>query len=143
MSEKLVMAVTGPGSTGAQRRRGGGQNGSRIVSAGAPAAAMLVVLVVLPVLAARADEPAAERQRELLYLLEQDCGSCHGLRLKGGLGPPLLPADIAETPDEALEDVILLGRPGTPMPPWDAEISEAEVKWLVGRLRKGDVDYDQ
>ncbi len=75
--------------------------------------------------------------------MEQDCGSCHGLRLKGGLGPPLRPADIAETPDDALIDAILNGRPGTPMPPWDIEISDAEVRWLVGRLRAGEVAYDR
>jgi cytochrome c55X len=101
---------------------------------------LLAMGFALPVLA---DEPPRARQNELLYLLEQDCGSCHGLRLKGGLGPPLLPADIAEQPDEALVDAILLGRPGTPMPPWDVEITEAEVTWLVGRLRTGKVAYDK
>lgn len=90
-----------------------------------------------------AAEPTRARQNELLYLLEQDCGSCHGLRLKGGLGPPLRPVDIADKPDAALVDAILNGRPGTPMPPWDIEISEAEVEWLVGRLRAGKVAYDQ
>jgi cytochrome c55X len=94
-------------------------------------------------LPALADEPPRARQNELLYLLEQDCGSCHGLRLKGGLGPPLRPADIAGTSDEVLIDAILLGRPGTPMPPWDIEISTAEVAWLVGRLRRGEVAYDK
>lgn len=92
---------------------------------------------------ARAGGPTRERQNELLYLLEEDCGSCHGLRLKGGLGPPLRPADIASTSDAALIDAILNGRPGTPMPPWDIEISEAEVRWLVGRLRTGEVAYDK
>ena len=103
-------------------------------------AVFLVMGVTLPSLAG---EPPRARQNELLYLLEQDCGSCHGLRLKGGLGPPLLPADIAGTTDEALIDAILLGRPGTPMPPWDVEITEDEVKWLVGRLRTGEVAYDR
>lgn len=103
-------------------------------------AAILALGVALPALAG---EPTRARQNELLYLLEQDCGSCHGLRLKGGLGPPLLPADIADTPDEALIEAILLGRPGTPMPPWEIEITEAEVKWLVGRLRSGEVAYDK
>ena len=103
-------------------------------------AAVLALTVALPALAG---EPPRARQNELLYLLEQDCGSCHGLRLKGGLGPPLLPADIADKPDEALVDAILQGRPGTPMPPWDIEITEAEVEWLVGRLRTGEVAYDK
>jgi mono/diheme cytochrome c family protein len=28
------------------------------------------------------------RQAELLHLLKHDCGSCHGMTRKGGLGPP-------------------------------------------------------
>jgi len=37
------------------------------------------------------EEISAERQTELLYLLKQDCGSCHGMTLQGGLGSSLLP----------------------------------------------------
>ena len=82
-------------------------------------------------------DPATPRQTELLYLLEQDCGSCHGLTRKGGLGPSLMPRDIADKPDEGLVDAILQGRPGTPMAPWEFEISEDEAFWLVRQLRKG------
>lgn len=89
--------------------------------------------------AAYAGEPVVQRQKELLYLLEQDCGSCHGLTMKGGLGPSLLATDIADKPDEGLVDAILEGRPGTPMPPWAFEISEEEAFWLVRQLRKGEV----
>ena len=35
-----------------------------------------------------------ERQDQLRYLLRQDCGSCHGMTLKGGLGPALLPDNL-------------------------------------------------
>jgi len=121
--------------TGMHRKRA-----VRVVLSGSFLAAVMATGLTLPALA---DEPTRARQNELLYLLEQDCGSCHGLRLKGGLGPPLRPADIAHTPDAALVDAILNGRPGTPMPPWDIEISEAEVHWLVGRLRIGEVSYDR
>lgn len=99
---------------------------------------VLVVLVALmPAMAVRAGDPQTPRQRELLYLLEQDCGSCHGTRLKGGLGPPLLPRDLADKPDEALVDAILNGRPGTPMPPWAFELSEDEASWLVQEMKQG------
>lgn len=84
------------------------------------------------------NEPSPHRQRELLYLLEQDCGSCHGMTMKGGLGPSLLPEDLAEKPDEGLVDAILQGRPGTPMPPWAFEISEDEAFWLIRQLRNGE-----
>lgn len=92
---------------------------------------------LLPPTAAYADDPAPVRQRELLYRLEQDCGSCHGLTLKGGLGPPLLPSALAGKPNEALVDAILQGRPGTPMPPWEFELSGEEAEWLVRRLKQG------
>ena len=85
-------------------------------------------------------EPPPGRQDELLYRLRQDCGSCHGMTLKGGLGPALLPADLAGKDDGALVDTILHGRPGTPMPPWDFEISAAEAGWLVGQLKEGLAD---
>lgn len=102
--------------------------------------AACIVAVILGLIAAQAvsaEEPAPARQRELLYRLEQDCGSCHGLRLKGGLGPPLLPVDLKDKPDEALVDAILQGRPGTPMPPWGFELSEQEARWLVEQLKQG------
>jgi cytochrome c55X len=85
-------------------------------------------------------EPSHGRQQELIYRLRQDCGSCHGMTLKGGLGPPLLPADLAGKDDAALIDAILHGRPGTPMPPWAFEISAAEAGWLVEQLKEGLAD---
>ncbi len=30
--------------------------------------------------------PEAQRARELIHIVRQDCGSCHGLTLAGGLG---------------------------------------------------------
>lgn len=86
-----------------------------------------------------ADVPQ-ERQEQLLYLLKHDCGSCHGMTLKGGLGPPLLPDAIANKPRELLVDTILYGRTGTPMAPWGSFLSKQEVRWLVDRLRQGDTD---
>jgi cytochrome c55X len=105
-------------------------------------AVLAVGLVLLLAAPALADEPSRARQNELLYRLEQDCGSCHGLTMKGGLGPPLLPRDLAGKSDAALVDAILAGRPGTPMPPWAFEISETEARWLVRRMRAGEVAYD-
>jgi cytochrome c55X len=81
--------------------------------------------------------PPPARQSELIYLLKQDCGACHGMTLKGGLGPALLPGAIAGKDNETLVDTILDGRPGTPMPPWRFEIAPREAAWLVKQLRKG------
>jgi len=86
-------------------------------------------------------EPTDTRQSELIYRLRQDCGSCHGMTLKGGLGPPLLPAAIGHRSNEVLTNVILQGVPGTPMPPWDFEISREEANWLVHRLKEGLDDH--
>jgi len=80
---------------------------------------------------------SVERQAQLSYLLKQDCGACHGMTLKGGLGPALLPAELSGKPDELLFHTIREGRPGTPMPPWKSELSDADIHWLVSLLRKG------
>lgn len=100
------------------------------------------VVAVLAVLSAPsplwAGEPDARRQRQLDSLLSQDCGSCHGMTLKGGLGAPLTVEAMRELGDEALVATILDGRPGTPMPPWKLMLSEADARWLVRRL-KGEV----
>jgi cytochrome c55X len=79
----------------------------------------------------------ASRQDELVYLLKQDCGSCHGMTLKGGLGPSLLPDALAGKPTALLVATILDGRPGTAMPPWKAMLTADEATWLVNRLQQG------
>jgi len=84
-----------------------------------------------------ADLPSPARQAELLNLVRQDCGSCHGLRLEGGLGLPLTPQALKEKSPEALKQTILYGRGGTPMPPWGPFLTEAEAGWIVETLLKG------
>lgn len=81
--------------------------------------------------------PGAARQAELVRLVRQDCGSCHGMTLAGGLGPALLPAQLRDKPAESLVATILHGRPGTPMPPWGAFLNENEAGWIVDKLLKG------
>ncbi len=82
--------------------------------------------------------PSPERQAELRYLLAQDCGSCHGLTLKGGLGPALTPPALDGKPPEFLQQTILQGRPGTAMPPWRGILTEDESRWLADRLLAGE-----
>ena len=84
-----------------------------------------------------AGTPDAVRQKELVRLVRQDCGSCHGMTLQGGLGPALLPATLQEKPVEGLVATIYYGRPGTPMPPWKQFMSEAEAGWIVQQLTSG------
>ncbi|MBV7483607.1 cytochrome c [Bordetella sp. BOR01] len=82
-------------------------------------------------------EPDMPRQGQLEHLLRQDCGSCHGLRMTGGLGPPLTRQALAGKPRELLIATITLGRPGTPMPNWDALLDEQDIAWLADRLLQG------
>jgi len=98
------------------------------------------LLMVSSVSASAFAEPTADRQQELRHLLKHDCGSCHGMTLKGGLGPALLPENLTNKPDEVLKQTIIHGRPPTPMPPWLGILTEEEIEWLVMQLRKGDVD---
>lgn len=103
----------------------------------------LLSLALTCTAAAAQPGPATARQDELLHLLRQDCGSCHGLTLRGGLGPPLHPANLEPRSDEVLVATILHGRPGTPMPPWRFAIAPEEAQWLVARLRAGDAGHVQ
>ena len=99
--------------------------------------AFIGLVVVTSASASVLAEPSAKRQQELVHLLKHDCGSCHGMTLKGGLGPALLPENLSSKPDEVLKQTILHGRPPTPMPPWQGILSEDEVDWLVMLLRRG------
>jgi len=82
-------------------------------------------------------EVSAARQNELLYFLKHDCGSCHGLTLKGGLGPSLLPQALKDKPKELLVLTILDGRENTAMPPWKSMLSEEDANWLAEQLKTG------
>ena len=99
----------------------------------------LVAIIVAIVLSApaAADGSASERERGLLELLRQDCGSCHGMTMKGGLGPALLPATLDDIPDEVLVKIILDGVPETPMPPWRPLLKAHEAAWMVKQLKDG------
>ena len=101
----------------------GAEGSARVAAAGAAAA-----------------DPDPARQRELLVLLKQDCGSCHGMRLTGGLGPALTPEALRTKPAESLAATIYYGRTGTAMPPWRPFLSEAEAHWLVARMIDGATD---
>ena len=82
-------------------------------------------------------QPPEARRAELATLLKHDCGSCHGLTLRGGLGPALLPEVLQDKPVSYLAGVILDGLPGTPMPPWRGQLSSEEALWLAESIKKG------
>lgn len=84
-----------------------------------------------------AERVDSARQQELVRLVRQDCGSCHGLLLKGGLGPSLLPSALRDKPLESLRATILVGRPGTAMPAWQGIVSETDADWILQQLLAG------
>lgn len=86
---------------------------------------------------AHAEQPSPERQREIVHLVRQDCGSCHGMTFQGGLGMPLTPEALRGKPFDSLVATVYGGRPGTPMPPWHRFLSEAEAGWVVEQLLQG------
>jgi cytochrome c55X len=98
----------------------------------------LLLCACLPVGAMTADTPSSARQDELRNLLLQDCGSCHGMRLTGGLGPALTPQALHGKPRELLIATVSDGRPNTPMPPWKPLLSQSDIAWLVDYLISGE-----
>ena len=117
---------------------GAGRGALRALAAVVALGAPLAVMAIEAGVPAAGGAPDAPRQREIVRLLRQDCGSCHGMRLTGGLGPPLTPQALRDKPSDSLVATIVSGRAGTAMPPWRPFLSEAEAAWLVARLREGD-----
>jgi cytochrome c55X len=94
-------------------------------------AALSLLLATLPAAA----EIAPSRATELELMVLQDCGSCHGLTRKGGLGRPLTEAALAQADREGLALIILDGVPGTAMPPWRPLLTETEALWIADYLK--------
>jgi len=106
------------------------------------ALASLCVAGIVHLSDAQTVAPAPQRRTELIELLRNDCGACHGLYLTGGLGPSLRPEALHDKPPLYLAQTILKGRPGTPMPGWEPFISESEAHWLAESLLRGIPDED-
>lgn len=78
------------------------------------------------------------KKKELRNFVLQDCGSCHGMSRKGGLGKPLLPENLKDRPLPWIEAVILNGVTGTAMPPWKKILTPEEVAVIAQMLKAGD-----
>lgn len=96
----------------------------------------VVILVTMLAPVGMAGESGPEIAR-LTNLVRQDCGGCHGLTLRGGLGKPLTVEHLAQWNEDQLVHIILDGVPGTPMPGWRPLMSEAEARWIAGVLKQG------
>ena len=101
-------------------------------------ALLAAALVACPALAQdAAPPPPPERAAQLSRMVRQDCGSCHGMRLTGGLGPALTREALVHKPPEFLAAVITHGIAGTPMPPWSALLDGGEALWIARQLAQG------
>ncbi len=97
--------------------------------------ALSLCVLSMPLVAG--DSISSDREKELQNLLIQDCGSCHGLQMKGGLGPALLPERLRGKNADYLSTVILHGRTGTAMPAWRSLLSPEEARWMANKLLQG------
>jgi len=100
--------------------------------------AALAAALLLVGAAAEAEGIGSAHAAALERLVRQDCGSCHGMTLKGGLGTPLTPQALAGADAETLSAIVLDGLPGTAMPPWRGLLSETEARWIAAYLLKGE-----
>ena len=98
-------------------------------------AAMTALVLAALATTSGATEIGAEQAAKLERLVVQDCGSCHGLTLNGGLGTPINVDRMQHYAREDLRDIILDGVPGTAMPPWRPLITEDEALWIADYLR--------
>jgi len=64
-------------------------------------------------------------------LYQQHCASCHGADRFGGIGPALLPSNLARLRKPAAEKTIAAGRPATQMPAFGNTLSAAEITQLT------------
>jgi cytochrome c55X len=98
---------------------------------------LVFVLLALFASSSFAAEPSAEKQAEIRTMLKNTCSSCHGVDLKGAIGPALKPETLGSKSDELLIDTIYNGRKGTMMSSWKASMNKDEIAWLVGILKSG------
>jgi cytochrome c55X len=82
----------------------------------------------------QAGEVAPARAEELRHMVRQDCGSCHGLRLTGGLGSPITAQALAGRDPDELAMLILDGLPGSAMPGWRPLLTADEARWIADYL---------
>jgi len=78
-----------------------------------------------------------EAREELIELVRQDCGSCHGMTLKGGLGPALTPIALTGRSPADLAWVIARGRGERAMPGWAPLLPAHEIDWIAAGLLDG------
>lgn len=95
-----------------------------------PDLTMLALAATLAAIPALAGEGSS-----LERMVIQDCGSCHGLTMNGGLGRPLTPHALQHFDEAAIANIILDGIPGTAMPKWRPLLNEDQAMWMAHYLK--------
>lgn len=90
------------------------------------AATLRAALAALALAAPTAAVPAAPEQ-----LYQTHCAACHGADRFGGIGPALLPSNLARVRKPAAERVVARGRAATQMPGFADRLTADEIKALV------------
>lgn len=67
-------------------------------------------------------------------LYERHCSSCHGANRTGGMGPALLPENLARLKKPEAAKVIAESRPGVQMPAFKSLLSPSEIEELVRHI---------
>jgi glucose/arabinose dehydrogenase len=105
----------------------------RVFAGLALAAAVSGAAAAVPRLLAQAAQPP----RGIARTFNEICANCHGTSGAGGSAPSLLDDEwTAGGSDEAMAASIKQGRPGTPMPPFGATMSDQDVRAMVIYLRE-------
>jgi len=93
-----------------------------------------LLLFLILATTASAGEVSSPRAAELRHLVEQDCGACHGMTRKGGLGPDIRAETLQGRDAEGLAQIIKDGIPDTAMPPWGPLLADQDINWIAEYL---------
>lgn len=100
-------------------------------------AALTLAMLGAPVVLAAVADAGPTPPRDLRRLVLQDCGSCHGMTLEGGLGPAITPAALRGRDPSELTAVIREGRPARAMPGWGPLLAPGEAERIAQGLLDG------
>ena len=102
--------------------------------------AVLLLLLGLPIVVGHASpraQPPPAAGRDVATIYTELCANCHGATLAGGPAPSLVDDDWAHgADDDSVTRSIREGWPATGMPPFQAALSDQEVRTLVIYLRE-------
>ena len=102
--------------------------------------AVLLLLLGLPIVVGHASpraQPPPAPGRDVAAIYTELCANCHGATLAGGPAPSLVDDDWAHgADDDSVTRSIREGWPATGMPPFQAALSDQEVRTLVIYLRE-------